>query len=114
MSQNLKYILTFVIAAGFIALCFYGLTVYDKHKSREYDLTETEIKNNRVIDSLKVKVYQDSITVSNLLTAKETEKTNRTEYNANYQKRKEIISKTSYNDDKSFNDRFILNFQPKY
>lgn len=114
MSQNLKYILTFIIAAGFIALCFYGITVYDKHKSREYDLTETEIKNQAKIDSLTGVIYRDSITVSNLLTAKETERTNRTNYNANYQKRKDEIFKTAYNDDKRFNNDFILSFKPKY
>ncbi len=114
MNQNLKYIFTFIIALAFIALCVYGITVYDKHKSREYDLTEKEQANNRVIDSLKVKVYQDSLIVVDLLAAKETEKTNRTNFNANYQKRKEDTKKTSYNDDKSFNDNFILNFQPKY
>ncbi len=114
MSQNLKYILTFITVLAFIALCAYGITVYDKHKSREYDLTEKEQANNRVIDSLKVKVYQDSLIVVDLLAAKETEKTNRTNYAVNKNKADAEIYKNPVNINRDYNNKFIYGFKPKY
>lgn len=114
MSQNLKYILTFIASLAFMALCWYGLGIYDKHETRKYELSEIEVKHSKAIDSLELKIYADSLKYAEIKEQKETEKTNRIEYNANYQKRKQITAKTDYNSDKSFNDNFILNFQPKY
>ena len=114
MSQNLKAILTFIAVFIFLVIAGFNSVKYWDKSDKELELTKAEQENNRVIDSLESKIFRDSVVIAELLTAKETEKTNRTNYNANYQKRKEDTKKTSYNDDKSFNDNFILNFRPKY
>jgi len=114
MSDTLKYILSFIVALSFIALGFYALIVYDSHKNREYDLTAIEIQNNHIIDSLTVKSFHDSITVANLLTAKETEKVTRNNYAENKIKRDKEIYSNPVDVNRVYNDKFIYNFSPKY
>lgn len=51
--MTLKYIFLFITALSFIALCFYGITVYDKHESRAQDIEEMQVKRDVENDSLR-------------------------------------------------------------
>jgi len=114
MSQNLKYILTFIAVAGFLALGWYGLSIYDKQQTRKYELTELEINHTRAIDSLKLKGYADSLHYAGLIAAKETEKVTRNNYAENKIKRDKEIYSNPVDVNRIYNDKFILNFSPKY
>lgn len=112
--MTLKYILTFIAVLCCLGVIVYGISVYDKHESRAQDLTEIEIRNNKAIDSLEQKIFRDSVTVSELLTAKETEKTNRNNYAVNKNKSDEQIRKNPVDVNRAFNREFIIGFKPKF
>lgn len=98
----------------FLVIAGYNSLKYWEREERLINLSEKEIENNRVADSLQTVVNWKDTVISKLLQAKGTEKESRTELNVNYQKRKEEIKKTAYSDDKRFNDDFIFGFKPKY
>lgn len=114
MSQNLKYILTFIAVLGFLAVCWYGITVYDKHETRKYILTELEITNTRAIDSLKVKIYADSLKAAGLMAQKETEKLTRNNYASNKNKKDREIYNAPADRNREYNINFLKSFEPKY
>lgn len=97
-----------------MALCWYGLGIYDKHETHKYELSEIEVKHSKAIDSLELKIYADSLKYAELKEQKETEKVSRNNYAENKIKRDKEIYSNPVDANRIYNDKFINGFKPKY
>ena len=109
-----KTIIYSILAVSALLLIGYNSLKYWEQIEKQATLTAEQNARLIVIDSLYRSSLADSVRIANLITEREAQKEIRTGYKSNYETRKQEISKTSYSEDKQFNDKFILEFKPKW